>query len=37
MMFLAISSDVFSDTEPVKHDKNIFEVPSNVFSKELID
>ena len=37
MIFLAISSDVFSDTEPVKHDKNIFDVPSSVFSNEWID
>lgn len=37
MMFLAIYSDVFSDTDPVKQDKNIFDVPSKVFSNEFID
>ena len=37
MMFLAIYSDVFSDTDPVKQDRNILDVPSNVFNNEQID
>ena len=36
-MFLAISSDVFSETEPVKQDRKIFDVPYKVFNKEWID
>lgn len=37
MMFLAIYYDVFSDTDPVRQERKIFDVPSRVFNKETID
>ena len=37
MMFFAIYSEVFSETDPVKHDKNILEVLSRVLVRENMD
>ena len=37
MILLAIYSEVFSETEPVRHERKIFDVPSSVLMREKID
>lgn len=36
-IFLAISYETFSEAEPVRHERNIFEVLARVFSNECRD